>query len=178
MEQLLFHPFRIRSFKKGDETSMTAYADNKNVSIHLRDSFPSPYRLADAKNWIKIVKSQEPESNFAIASADEVIGGIGLLFFADVHRYTAEVGYWLAEPFWGKGIATAALKKFIPFAFNRFEIERLYAGVFDGNPGSCRVLEKCGFKKEGVLRSSVMKDGVLKDQHVYGLLRSELGSGA
>jgi len=174
MELALFHPYRIRSFEKGDETAMVRYANNREVSRTLRDSFPFPYRKSDAQAWLKLVRQQEPEINFAIANDEELIGGIGLRFFSDVYRGTAELGYWLGEPFWGRGIASAAVKKFSPYCFERYDIVRLTAGVFEGNNRSCRVLEKAGFALEGRQRRAITKDETVLDEIVYGLAREDV----
>ena len=114
---------------------------------------------------------QEPETIFAIASADEVIGCIGMLPQDDVARISAEVGYWLGEPFWNRGVATGALKALTEYAFTEFELVRLYATVMEWNPASARVLEKAGYQYEGLLRKSVIKDGEILDQWLYAIVR-------
>ena len=108
---ILIGEWKIRSWQPDDETAIVKYANNRNISINLRDSFPFPYVLQDARVWLRKVSKQQPETGFAIASAEEAIGGIGLHMQHDVFRHSAEIGYWLAEPFWGKGIATLAVKK-------------------------------------------------------------------
>ena len=164
-------PWCVRSFTAGDIDAIARYANNRRVSIHLRDRFPFPYRRADAAGFLETVWAQQPESDFAIASAHEAMGGIGLHRQADVHRLSAEVGYWLGEPFWGCGIATLALRALSDWAFATTPLERLFAGVFEGNPASARVLEKAGYQLEGRLRRSVIKEGRLLDQLVYARLR-------
>ena len=159
--------WQVRSHCADDAESLTRYANNRNVSRNLRDAFPFPYTLADATEWLGHAIERSPESNWAIASATEVIGGIGLTFGSDVHRRSAEIGYWLGEPFWGRGIATAALIAVTEYAFAEHDLARLHAGVYEWNPASARVLEKAGYVLEGRLRKSVTKDGQTIDQLVY-----------
>jgi len=165
---------QIRSYELTDKEAMVKYANNQNVSKNLRDSFPFPYTEKDAVKWLNLVSIQNPELNFAIADPVELIGGIGLLLQPDVYRYSAEVGYWLAEPFWGKGITTKALIAFTKYTFGQFDLERLFAGVFDGNDFSVKVLENTGYKIEGRYRKAVFKDGKFKDQLMYGILKEEI----
>ena len=159
--------WQIRSYRVGDAPSLARYADNRNISRNMRDAFPYPYTLSDANDWISLATQQSPEVNFAIASAHEVIGGIGLTLRDDVHQRSAEIGYWLGEPFWGRGIATAALRALTDYAFANHDIVRLDASVFEWNPASMRVLEKVGYVLEGRLRKSVTKDGQTIDQFLY-----------
>ena len=163
--------WQVRSHRVEDAESLARYANNRNVSRNLRDAFPFPYTLADAQQWLERAVARTPELNFAIASADEVIGGIGLTFGSDVHRRSAEVGYWLGEPFWGRGIATAALRAVTDYAFAEHDLVRLHAGVYEWNPASSRVLEKAGYVFEGRLRKSVTKDGETIDQLLYARIR-------
>jgi RimJ/RimL family protein N-acetyltransferase len=166
--------YQIRSYELSDKDAIVKYANNQNVSKNLRDSFPFPYTEKDAVKWLNLACIQNPELNFAIASTDELIGGIGLLLQPDVYRFSAEVGYWLAEPFWGKGIATKALIAFTKYAFKHFDLERLFAGVFDGNDPSVKVLEKASYKFEGRFRKAVYKDNKFSDQLMYGILKEEI----
>jgi RimJ/RimL family protein N-acetyltransferase len=161
----------VRNYTAGDAEALVRHANNRNVSINLRDRFPYPYTRADADAFLAAVWAQQPESDFAIASPAEVIGGIGLQRQNDVHRLSAEVGYWLAEPFWGRGIATRALGAFSDWVFATTALERLYAAVFEWNAASARVLEKAGYTLEGRLRRSVVKDGKIIDQLLYARLR-------
>ena len=114
---------------------------------------------------------QEPETIFAIASATEAIGCIGMLPQSDVARLSAEVGYWLGEPFWGQGITTGALKALTEYAFTELGMVRLYATVMEWNPASARVLTKAGYEYEGRLRKSAVKDGEIIDQWLYAMVR-------
>ncbi|MBX2991368.1 MAG: GNAT family N-acetyltransferase [Bacteroidetes bacterium] len=163
----------MRSFAVTDAEAIAKYANNRHVSINLRDSFPYPYTVQDAKRWLRAVKKHQPETGWAIASPQEVIGGIGIHIQPDVYRHSAELGYWVGEPFWKKGIATAAVKAVVDYAFTNFDIVRLFAGVFEWNPASSRVLEKAGFTCESRMRKSVTKDGKHIDQLMYVVLRGE-----
>ncbi len=173
MKLPLFDDWCVRSFSPDDADSIAKYADNYYVWINLRDLFPHPYSLQDAKNWLKVVRQQDPEQTWAIASSEEVIGGIGVHPQQDVNRQSAELGYWLGEPFWGKGIATAAVKAIVGHAFTHSDFNRIFAGVFAYNAASARVLEKAGFTREGVMRQAVVKNGKTVDQFLYSILRIE-----
>lgn len=169
--QINIGEWQVRSHDADDAESLVRYANNRNVSRNLRDAFPFPYTLADANEWLARVIQASPETNFAIASSSEVIGGIGLTFGSDVHRRSAEVGYWLGEPFWGRAIATAALQAVSEYAFAQHDLVRLHAAVYEWNPASARVLEKAGYVFEGRLRQSVTKDGQTIDQLLYARIR-------
>ena len=157
----------IRSWSMGDVPALVKYADNRNVSQRMRDAFPYPYTTADANAFLGIVARQNPVTFFAVATSDEAIGGIGITRNADVHRLTAEMGYWLAEPYWGQGIMTETARAFSDFAFGAFGPVRIYAEPYEGNAASCRVLEKAGFTLEGRMRRNVIKDGRILDQYLY-----------
>jgi len=165
--------YKIRSYEGNDKIALVKYANNIKISKNLRDSFPYPYDEEDAQAWITAALNQNPEINFAIANSDELIGGIGLILQRDVYRFSAEIGYWLAEPFWGKGIASLALTALSKYAFEHFDLNRIFAGVFQDNRASMRVLEKSGFKLEGRLRNAVYKDNRFKDQLMYSILRED-----
>ena len=161
----------MRPWRDGDEESLARYANNRNIWINMRDSFPYPYSVEDAISWVQLQKDRDPVQGFAIAADNEAIGGIGIRLQEDVHRGSAEVGYWLGEPFWGKGIATRALRAMTGYAFENLDLVRLYATVFEWNPASARVLEKAGFTLEARLKKSVIKDGQVIDEFLYALVR-------
>ncbi len=171
--RLPFGEYMIRSWCDTDVESLQRYANNRNIWLNLRDVFPHPYTIEDARWWIEHVSQEDPERSFAIASDEEPIGGIGLILGDDVHRRNAELGYWLAEPFWGRGIMTGAVCALTKYAFRRFPLNRIYAEPFAHNLASARVLEKAGFLREGVFRASVVKDGAILDQIVYAKLAQE-----
>lgn len=161
----------VRPFTAADADALVRYANNRAVWLTLRDRFPHPYTAADAAAFLRLATAQQPPCDLAIATADEAIGGIGLQRQTDVHRLTAEIGYWLGEPFWGRGIATRAVRAVSEWAFATLDLERLYACVFATNPASARVLDKAGYRFEGRLRRAVVKDGRVLDQLVYAAVR-------
>jgi RimJ/RimL family protein N-acetyltransferase len=163
----------IRSYQHSDKAALVNYADNQKIFKRLKDSFPHPYTEEDAEEWLGLACNQNPELNFAIATENELIGAIGLQLQDDVNRFSAEIGYWIAEPFWGEGIAASALLAMTDYAFKHFTFNRLFAGVFEGNDASIKVLEKTGYKLDGILRKAVYKDGNFLDQYIYSILREE-----
>ena len=169
--QLDIGGYQIRNWRPEDEDTVVKYANNRRVWINLRDVFPHPYTENNTREWIQSATHQNLETHFAIASAQEAIGGIGFRLQEDVHRRSAEIGYWLGEPFWGKGIATRALGGLTEYAFNHFDLVRLYGAVFEWNPASGRVLEKAGYQYEGRLRKNVTKDSKTRDQLMYAMVR-------
>ncbi|MCY3568585.1 MAG: GNAT family protein [Chloroflexi bacterium] len=169
--QLDIGSWQLRSFRTDDAESLALNANNRNVSRNLRDHFPYPYELSDAHDWIEIATCGDPETHFAIADKGEAIGGIGITLQSDVYRRTAEIGYWLGEPYWRQGIATAALRAMTDWAFTEFDLVRLYGEVFEWNPASGRVLEKSGYELEGRLRKSIIKEGQTIDALLYAIVR-------
>jgi len=157
----------VRSWQWSDRDSIIPHANNRKVWLNLRDRFPHPYTRKDAQTWLDIVIDSRPETNFAITVNDEAIGGIGFSLQADVGRRSAEIGYWLGEDYWGRGIASEALAAVTEYAFANFDLCRLYAHVFEWNPASTRVLEKAGYVFEGRLKKSVTKDNQTIDQLMY-----------
>ena len=157
----------IRDWQIQDAPFIVTYANNRKIWVNLRDAFPYPYSLADAKDFISRVTGADPVTVFALATQSEAIGSIGLMLGKDVHRFTAEMGYWLAEPYWGKGIMTDAVQFLIAWAFRELKLHRISAEPYSTNTASHRVLEKAGFLREGVLRSSAFKDGKILDQFLY-----------
>ena len=168
-----FDKYKIRDFKDTDVKSLVKYANNKSVSKFLRDSFPYPYNEKNALQWINFIQHSKSEYAFAIASNIEVIGSIGIVPDRDVHRFNAEIGFWLGEPFWNKGIISKALKVFTKYVFSEFDFNKLTANVFEGNDASKIVLEKTGFRLEGTLRKSVFKANSFYDLYIYGLLKED-----
>ena len=169
--QIEFGEWMIRSFRPEDAPALAKYGNNRAVWRNIWDQHPYPYGMADAEEWIAYAMQQEPETIFAIASADEAVGCIGMLPQGDVARLSAEVGYWLGEPFWNLGITTGALKTLTEYAFSELGLVRLYATVMEWNPASARVLEKAGYQYEGLLRKSAFKDGQIIDQWLYAIVR-------
>jgi ribosomal-protein-alanine N-acetyltransferase len=162
----------VRPWSSYDSSALVKYANNRKVWLNLRDAFPHPYTEASAVAFLEMVDRQNPTTFFAIATEAEAIGGIGVSLNQDVHRLTAEMGYWLGEPYWGKGFMTEAVARFTQYVFECFQLKRIYAEPYASNPSSCRVLEKAGFALEGRLRSSVIKDGQILDQFLYARIRT------
>jgi RimJ/RimL family protein N-acetyltransferase len=173
--QLEFPGGRIRSWHTGDAPSLARHADNRKIWLQVRDRFTHPYTLEAAEGWVALASAAEPETQFAIEVNGEAAGGIGVFLQQDVERYSAEIGYWLGEAHWNRGIATAAVRHFTEYAFDRYNLCRLYANVFETNPGSCRVLERCGYQLEGRLRQSAVKDGQVLDGLLYAAIREFTG---
>jgi RimJ/RimL family protein N-acetyltransferase len=157
----------VRSWQSSDAPSIVRHADNRKVWINLRDRFPHPYTERDARSFLRRVLHSDPETLFAITFDGEAVGGIGFMLQADVERVSAEIGYWIGEAFWGRGIATEALMAVTRYAFENHELTRLYALPFAANAASCRVLEKAGYALEGRLKRSAIKDGAIVDQLQY-----------
>ena len=169
--KIKFFKYMIRSWEIEDAPSIVKYANNINIWRNLRDEFPNPYALPDAQDFIVNITAQDPEVVFAIATPKEAIGGIGLLLGRDIHRYTAELGYWLAEPFWNKGIMTEAVKLMTDYAFEHLNLNRIFAQPYDRNQASMRVLEKAGFQFEGRLKGNAYKEDEILDQLLYAKLK-------
>lgn len=163
----------IRNWHVEDAPSIAKYANNKKIWINLRDAFPHPYGLRDAESFISKAIEDHPETYFAISTSTEAIGSIGVTIGKDVHRFSAELGYWLAEPFWGQGIMPRAVKLITEYAIEELGLHRIYAEPYAFNTASAKVLEKAGFFLEGTLRSSAYKDGRFLDQHLYSYIREK-----
>ncbi len=164
--------FVLRKWAGEDAPALVKYADNKNIADNMRDGFPHPYLINDAWAFLQSFIDADESKSFcrAIDVGGEAVGSIGLFLQDDVYRKSAEIGYWLGEPFWGKGIVTAALKQMCSEAFKRYDITRIYAEPYSQNAASRRALEKAGFELEGTLRESVCKNGAIFDSCVYALL--------
>jgi RimJ/RimL family protein N-acetyltransferase len=165
--RLILETCEVRSWRADDLDALVRHANNRNIWIHLRDRFPHPYTARDGRLFLKQARAQIPEAAFAIAVNDEAVGTIAYQLQGDVERVSAEIGYWLGEPFWGRGIATEALIAVTRYAAVTHGLTRLYALPFASNAASCRVLEKAGYRLEGRLRRSAIKDGSLIDQLQY-----------
>ena len=162
----------VRSWSLSDAPSLARYANDRAIWRNLKDRFPNPYTLSDARSFIAHCREEDPESAFAIAVDDQAIGAIGFEHRGDIWRRSVELGYWLAQSYWGRGITTGAVRAMTEWAFQTWKINRVWAGVFSWNPASARVLEKAGFVYEGRLRQSAVKDGELVDELIYAVVRS------
>ncbi len=163
---------RLRSWRQSDLASLVRHANNRRIWLNLRDMFPSPYTDEAGRLWLAHATTASPETNFAIEVERAAVGGIGFIPGRDVERISAEVGYWLGESYWGRGIATAAVGALTDFAFANFDLHRMFALPFAENHASRRVLEKAGYTLEAILRTSAVKDGRIRDQALYGRTRS------
>lgn len=167
MTELTLKYCSVRDWRPTDADSLVLHANNIKVWRNLHDAFPLPYTRADAESWIQ----QTSPTHFAIAVDGNAVGGIGLHPGTDVHRRTAAIGYWLGEAFWGRGIATEAVRAVTKYAFATFDFVRLEAHVFEWNLASARVLEKAGYTREARLRKRVTKEGRTVDSFLYALIR-------
>ena len=160
----------VRSWEPRDADALVTHANNSRIAANLRDRFPHPYTKRDARDYILWSRKRSPETVFAIAVDGAAVGSIGFLIGADVERVSAEMGYWVGEAFWGRGIATEALVAMTTYAIDTHALTRLYALPFASNAASCRVLEKAGYVLEGTLRNSAIKNGVVIDQRQYAFI--------
>ena len=166
---------RIRKWKLTDAKDLAVALSNKKIQDNLRDGLPYPYSEQDGIDFISSMLSANEDETFAFAITldDKVIGSIGVFRQQNIHRQTAEMGYYIAEEYWGKGIMTDAVKQICNYVFKNSDILRIYAEPFAYNTGSCRVLEKAGFQYEGTLRNNAVKNGKVIDMKMYSLLREE-----
>lgn len=161
-------------WRQGDQESLTVNADSYKIWRNVRDRFPHPYTIEDADYWIEIASQESPPTNFAIVVAGKAVGGIGLIFRDDINRCRAEIGYWLGEAYWGRGIVTEGVRAITEWAFDNFDLASIYAGVLEWNPASMRVLEKAGYKFEARLRKAMVKEGAVMDEFIYSVTREEI----
>ena len=162
---------RLRSWRPDDRPALVHEANNRKIWRNLTELFPHPYTDADAQFWVDFAQRAAPSIHLAIDLDGRAIGGIGVDVGKGQSMYSGAFGYWLGEAHWGQGIATAAARAMVAHVFSQTPLMRLEARVFAWNPASMRVLEKAGFVREGVLKSSVFKDGQLTDDIVYALVR-------
>ena len=167
---------RIRKWELSDAKDLAAALSNRKVQDNLRDGLPYPYTEQDGKEFISAMLSADENETFAFAITvnNMVIGSIGIFRQGNIHRQTAELGYYIAEEYWGKGIMAEAVKQICEYVFGNSDIIRIYAEPFAYNIASCRVLEKVGFQYEGTLRSNAVKNGRVIDMEMYSLLKAEI----
>ena len=164
----------LRAWSSEDAADLAGHANNRRVARNLRDAFPSPYALEDARRFLAEVAPQRPAQHLALQIDGRPVGGIGLRIGDDIEHVSAELGYWVAEPYWGQGLASAAVPLFVTYVLGAFPaLHRLFAIPFLRNLRSQRVLEKAGFRREGIFAESALKDGVLESQVVYAVTRPE-----
>jgi RimJ/RimL family protein N-acetyltransferase len=172
--QLQAGPAWVREWRIEDAVELPRQANDRRIWLNLRDAFPHPYGREDAEGFLAVALDMQPQTFFAIECDGRIMGGIGYVLRTDVERVAAEIGYWLGVQYWGRGIATAAVRAVTQHAFTAHpELTRLFAVPFASNPASARVLEKAGYTLEGKLRCSAIKDGQVLDQWMYAYLRSD-----
>ena len=169
--QLVLEQCTVRPWRLDDAESVARHANNRKIWLGVRDLFPHPYTIQDAREFLHRAISEQPEMKFCVEIEGAAIGGIGVHPGEDVHRHTSTVGYWLGEEFWGRGIMSEAVAAFMDFCFDNFSLRRIYAEAYANNPASARVLEKAGFVFEGRLKNNVIKDGKLLDSLLYAKTR-------
>lgn len=163
----------LRPWRMTDAADLARMLNNPRVLHNLRDGLPCPYTKADAEAFIAAMLSADPDRTFAfaIAAEDRAVGSIGVFRQGNIHFRTAEMGYYIGEPYWGKGLGTSAVMQAAEWVFAHTDILRIFAEPFAHNLASCRVLEKAGFQLEGILRSNAVKDGRVLDMRLYARLR-------
>ncbi|MDO9512009.1 MAG: GNAT family protein [Bacteroidales bacterium] len=159
--------FILRPWTAKDAESLAWHANNPKVSGMLRDIFPYPYTIEDAKRWITDILPIEYGLFYAIEINGKAVGGIGVNYKTDIYALNGEIGYWLGEAYWGGGIMTRALQKVIIEVFSTTAVNRIYAEVFDINKSSAKVLVKCGFSLEATLKNAIIKNEQIMDVHIY-----------
>lgn len=158
---------RLREYTTADIEPLLALANNKKVSRYLIDTFPYPYTRADAEWWITAGTTADGAVPRVIEYQGEFIGSVGITLQSGWRDHLAEIGYWLGEPYWGQGIATDVVQMMTEYAFSDLKLQKLYAPILAPNKASMRVIEKCGYELEGVLKREVYKDGQYYDIHHY-----------
>ena len=163
----------IRSWRIEDSPNLAKALNNKNILDNLRDGIPFPYTVSDAESFISAMLSSDRDTTYAwaITVDDTAVGSIGVFRKDNVHRLTAEMGYYVAEEYWGKGIVTKAVKLACQYVFDQTDIVRIFAEPYANNAASCRVLEKAGFTFEGTLRKNAIKNGCLADMKMYAIIK-------
>jgi len=164
--------FKLRAWHLDDVPSLVRHIDNIRIWNNVRDFLPNPYTEKDAREYILMVtKKVGPRMDFAIDIDGRAVGGIGLIPGSDVERFTVELGYWLGEEYWGNSIMSEAVKQVIQYVFSELAFMKIFAMVFSSNTASMRVLEKAGFEKEAVLKSALIKNGIIMDFHYYSMIK-------
>ena len=158
---------QLRPLRISDKTVLAELANNKKIWDNLRDYFPFPYQESDAEFFIDLTATENPQKTFGITYHGELCGVIGLDLQKDVYQKSAELGYWIGEPYWGRGIATKAVALITKYGFDHLDLNRIFAAVFDYNTISMKILEKNGFQKEGIFKSAIVKNKQCYDEHRY-----------
>lgn len=165
--------YLIRSWQPDDEASLAATLNNIAIWNNVRDALPYPYTLDDAREYIAFTRQKPYPQDFAIEIDGKAAGGIGFVPQTDVERFNAEIGYWIGEAYWNRGIASDAVRVLADYVFLHTAIVRLYAHVYDYNEASMRVLGKAGFRKIGIMQQAAFKNGRFIDLHAYELIKPQ-----
>lgn len=166
--------FHLRPFTLKDLDSLIRFGNNYQIAKNMTNRFPHPYTEKDGKAFIGYASAESPHRILAIEVKGEAAGGIGVHPQTDIHCRNAEMGYWLAEPYWGKGIISRAIPLMLEYGFKNWDIDRIFARPFGTNVGSQRVLEKCGFELEARLKRTLYKNGEYIDELIYGFRKEKL----
>ncbi|MBX7051151.1 MAG: GNAT family N-acetyltransferase [Flavobacteriales bacterium] len=161
----------LRRWNMGDANDLVLHANNYQIAKFLTDGFPHPYTMEHAHRFIETVGVENPQKVFAIVIDDKPVGAIGVFPQQDIMRLNAEMGYWIAEDFWGRGIVSKVIPIVVEYAFSTFEIKRIYARPFGNNMASQRVLEKSGFILEARIQKNIIKFGEVLDELIYACRR-------
>jgi len=171
-QQNVLLDFKLRPWNINDLDSLVQNANNINIAKFMSDGFPYPYTSEKAKTFIEFAIKNTNALYLAIDVNDQAVGGIGISPKTDIKKKNAELGYWLGEPFWCKGIITRAIGEIIDIAFKTFDLTRIYAAPFGTNYASQRVLEKAGFKLEARFEKTIFKNGEFLDELIYAIYRT------
>jgi ribosomal-protein-alanine N-acetyltransferase len=158
---------QIRPWRAEDAGPLAVICNNRKIWLNVRDRFPHPYTVGNAVEWIAYTLSQKPTQNFAVEYNGEVAGAIGITPKDDIYRKNMEIGYFIGEPFWGKGIASTAVALLVEYIQKTFLVTRIYAEVFDHNEASMKVLQKNGFYLESIRKQAVIKNNIVMDDYVW-----------
>ncbi len=161
--------FKLRPWKKEDLSSLVKHANNFEIAKNMMDTFPHPYTKEEGEKFLYMVISKDPPLILAIDVDGEAVGSIGLHPQNDIMRKNGELGFWLAEPYWGKGIISKAIKEMSDYCFKKFDIERIFARPFGTNIASQKALEKAGYKLEAHLENTLYKNEEYQDELIYAL---------
>ena len=163
--------YTLRKWQDSDKPNLIKHANNRKIAMYLRNGFTYPYTEKAADFFLNLVKENPDQPLFAITVAGEAIGGVGLHPQKDIYRKNAEIGYWISEEYWGKGIMTNAINEILEYSWNHLDIDRVVAIIFGTNVGSIKVAEKCGFVLEATLSKTIYKFGLYEDELIYGIRR-------
>ena len=164
---------KLRKIELSDKAELSRLMNNKKIWDNIRNYIPHPYKEKDAESFIELIENDELQQVFAIEFDSKFCGVIGLILQKDIYEKSAEIGYWIGEPYWGKGIVSEAVKLITEYGFEKNNLIRIYASVFEFNIASMKVLEKNGYIKEGILKKAIFKNGENIDEHRYYKLYSK-----